>query len=158
MKYLKEAQRVSILKRISLCFLSLGLLFNLACSHKFVKLESPVNAKITNLTLCVKLHTGDNVEKFTVYAQVDKENRRAILDGVGKFDKYVFHMDINKDNFYFEDLVNKEKKSGKLEEFEPMPLKEKDIFEEVDIKKPQPIIFTSDKKGTKLEIRVKEQN
>ena len=133
-------------------------MFNLACSHKFIKLENKTNSKITNQKLCIKIYTGDNVEKFTVYAQSDKENRRATLDGVGKFDKYVFHMEINKDNFYFEDFINKEKKSGKLEEFYLVPLTEKDIFEEVDITKPQPIIFKSESKNTRLEILVKEQN
>ena len=133
-------------------------MFNLACSHKFIKLENKNNAKITNQTLCIKIYTGDDVEKFTVYAQSDRENKRATLDGVGKFDKYVFHMEINKNNFYFEDLINKEKKSGKLEEFYLVPLTEKDIFEEVDITKPQPLIFKSESKKTRLEIRVKEQN
>ena len=157
MKYQKEALRALIL-RSSRLLLSLGLMLNLACSHKFVKLENTKNAKITNQVLCIKIYTDDTVEKFTVYAQADRENKRATLDGIGKFDKYVFHMDINKDNFYFEDLINKEKKSGKLEEFDPVPLTEKDIFEEVDITKPQPIIFRSESKNTRLEITVKEQN
>ena len=108
MKYQKEVLRALISKsrklfsssKSVLCLLSLGLMFNLACSHKFIKLENKNNAKITNQTLCIKIYTGDDVEKFTVYAQSDRENKRATLDGVGKFDKYVFHMEINKNNIY----------------------------------------------------------
>ncbi|MCX6112261.1 MAG: hypothetical protein NTY22_03110 [Proteobacteria bacterium] len=116
-----------------------------------------MNAKIINMTLCVKLYNKDKMEKFTVYAQVDRENMHAILDGIGKFDKYVFHMDINGDKFYFEDYVNKEKKSGILEEFEEAPLTQNAVFKEIDISKPQPIIFKSDKQDVRIEIVVKEQ-
>lgn len=165
MKYLRENPLALILtknnrtsfSKISLYAFCLIMMFNLACSHKFVKLENTMNAKIINMTLCVKLYNKDKMEKFTVYAQVDRENMHAILDGIGKFDKYVFHMDINGDKFYFEDYVNKEKKSGILEEFEEAPLTQNAVFKEIDISKPQPIIFKSDKQDVRIEIVVKEQ-
>ena len=135
-----------------------GVMFSSACSHKFTKLESSKNTKIINQVLKVKVYKGDTLERLTIYTQVDRSNRHAILDGTGKFGKYVFHMEINGNKYYFEDYVNKEKKDGRLEEFDIVSLKQDDIFERMDIRRPQPIIFTSNEKNIKVEITVKEQN
>ncbi|MEI6079602.1 MAG: hypothetical protein WCQ53_03065 [bacterium] len=164
MRYLKEDLQAWILKSKRaitpryFCLILLLLLFNSACSHKFVKLETAKNAKVINMTLKMKIYRNGDVEKLTVYAQADRESKHAILDGLGKFDKYVFHMDISKDSFCFEDYINNEKQSGQLKDFDIIPLTQEDVFEKVDISKPQPIVFNSADKSIRVEITVKEQH
>ena len=164
MRYLKEdlLALISKSKRTCgpqyFCLILLFLLFNSACSHKFVKLETAKNAKVINMTLKMKLYRDGDVEKLTVYAQADRESKHAILDGLGKFNKYVFHMDISKDTFYFEDYITNEKQSGRLKDFDIIPLTQEDVFEKVDISKPQPIVFSSIDKSIRVEITVQEQH
>jgi hypothetical protein len=154
----KSNSRANITTFLSItAFLSLTL-FTSACSHKFAKLETSKNTKIINQTLKVKIYKNDSIDKLTIYTQVDRDNKRAILDGTGKFDKYVFHMEIEGNKYYFEDYINNEKKDGRLEDFDLVSLKQDDIFERIDINRPQPIIFTSNEKNIKVEITVKEQN
>jgi hypothetical protein len=132
-------------------------LFSSACSHKFAKLETSKDSRIINQVLKVKIYKDDDIQRLTIYTQVDRNSKRAILDGTGKFDKYVFHMEINRDKYYFEDYINGDKKDGRLDEFDLVSLKQDDIFERIDIKKSQPITFRSDKNNVRVEITVQEQ-
>lgn len=165
MKYLKEALLVPILKNkllyhktaIIITFTILSILLS-SCSHKFVKLDTENNNKVIEQELLLKIHHGNKLDKVTVYAQIDRNRKVAILDGVGKFDKYVFHMEIRGNQFYLDDHINNEKKSGSLDEFDLLPLKGDDVFEKIDIKLPQPIIFKDKDNKNIIEIFVKKQS
>lgn len=163
MKFQKEALLVSILKNrkitykaaiISACILAIS---NFSCSHKFVKMERTEHSDVIEQELLLKIYNRDKIDKLTVYSQIDRKRKLAILDAVGKFDKYVFHMEINGDQFYLEDHINKKNKKGSLHEFNLIPLKNSDIFEKIDIELPQPIIFKNQSDEVTVEIFVKRQ-
>lgn len=163
MKDQKEALLVLILKNkkllykatiISVCILSV---LNFSCSHKFIKLGKTGDGNIIEQELTLKIHNKDKIDKITVYSQIDREKKLAILDGIGKLDTYVFHLEINGEQFYLEDHINKKKQKGSLHEFNIIPLKNIDLFEKIDIKQPQPIILKNEKDEITVEIFVKKQ-
>lgn len=149
---------------LSTAILPALLMLNGACSHKFAKLEASRDIQIIEQVLKVKIYKDGDLNKLTVYTQVDRKNKRAILDGTGKFDKYIFHMEVNGDRYYFVDHINNQTKDGTLNEFDFAPLSSDDIFSRIDISRPQPIVFDNDGKSSngdpgsiRMEITVQEQ-
>ena len=143
--------RQKILIMLLIC---LDLIFS-SCSHKFVKLEQQKESKIIEQVVKVKIYSNGNIDKLTIYTQVDRAGQRAILNGVGSLDKHVFALEVKQDSYVLKDLVNKKEEVGKLTEFSVIPLETDLIFKKIDIKNKQPIIFENN--DTRLEITVIEQ-
>jgi hypothetical protein len=127
-----------------------------SCSHKFAKLQPYDDSRTIEQVLKLKIYTDNETERLTVYTQVDRKNQRAILNGVGRLDKHVFSLEVNKDRYVLKDHINKKEEKGYLSEFSIIPLETDLIFNRVDINNKQPIIFENDR--TKIEIKVIEQN
>jgi hypothetical protein len=126
-----------------------------SCSHKFAKLEPYDGSPTIEQILKLKIYSNEDIEHLTIYAQLDRQKQRALLNGVGKLDKHVFSLEIDGDRYILKDLINKKEEKGLLSEFKLIPLDTDLIFKKIDIKNKQPIIFEDD--DTRIELRVIEQ-
>ena len=95
--------------------------------------------------------------RLTIYASVNREKKQAILDGVGKFDKHVFTIEVKNNSYSFIDHLNHKQESGLLKDFDIVPLDEETLFAKIDIKNKQPIIIEDKEKDLYVEITVLEQ-
>lgn len=129
-----------------------------SCSHKFTKLETDSPGNIVEQILDLKIISEDKTERLTVYTQIDRINKRALLNGVGRFDRHIFTLSVSNDRYNFKDLVNNKVESGRLDDFFIMPLNPELFFEKVDIDLPQPTVIECSHSGKKLKIRVLEQS
>lgn len=126
-----------------------------SCSHKFTKLEPYAGSEIIEQVLKVKTYSNKNIERFTIYTQVDRQKQKALLNGVGKLDKHIFSLEVDRDKYFLKDLINKKEEKGLLREFKLIPLDTDLIFKKIDINNKQPIIFEDN--DTRIELRVIEQ-
>ncbi|MFH1223670.1 MAG: hypothetical protein V1647_04940 [Pseudomonadota bacterium] len=147
-----------LIKSLLTLFLPLLLVSVLtSCAHNFQKIDTKKEGETVYQKLKVYfIHDGEK-EKLTVYSQINRSHLHAILDGVGKLDKHVFTMEIQKNEYRFIDHINGNTERGLLNEFSRMPLDDNTIFKMLDIKNPQPIVIVNKEGNARLEITVLEQ-
>jgi len=156
MKVLKEVLRA--LKNSYIILLSVILLQVLpSCAHTFDhKTVSSYQGTIEQV-LRVRIKNKDSKEKLTVYASINREKRQAIFDGVGKFDKHVFTLEVKNGSYFFKDHMNDKEESGKIKDFDIIPLDEETLFVKLDKNSPQPIKLEEPSKELYVEIWVVDQ-
>ena len=128
-----------------------------SCAHNFDHRNITSYKGTIEQVLKVKITNKNEKDKLTVYASVNREKKQAILDGVGKFDKHVFTLEVKADSYLFTDHINNKQQTGLLKDFELVPLDEDTLFTKIDIKNQQPIIIEDKEKELYVEITVLEQ-
>jgi hypothetical protein len=156
MKNHKEVLLV-LKSKISFIFIVPLLIATFSCAHNFDHRKVSSDRGTIEQVLKLKIKNKDEKNKLTVYASVNREKKKAILDGVGKFDKHVFTLDIRSNNYLFTDHINNKQETGLLKDFEIVPLDEETLFTKIDINNTQPIIIENKEKGLHIEIMVLEQ-
>ncbi len=144
---------VNVLKKTSVIILVLSS----SCAHNFEKMKFNKQDKAVAQELRVKVISKDSQDKFTVYTQINRTKKQAILDGVGAAGKHLFTLKADDKKYEFVDHINEKTETGLLNNFNILPLDKTVLFETIDIKTKQPIVVMSRDKAFKMEIRVKEQ-
>ena len=129
-----------------------------SCAHNFDKLTIKKKDTAVFQLLKVKIKKGDEENRMTVYSQINRTRRTAILDGVGLMDNHIFTLKVATSRYSLTDYINNVKETGDLQDFKLIPLDEQTLFAKIDIKKKQPIIISSTDGSLKVEITVKEQH
>ena len=133
------------------------LLLSSSCAHKFDVIKAQEGDEVIFQELKVKITDKDDYNKITVYAQINRTKKQAILDGVGTAGKHIFTLNISNNKYYLIDHLNDKQETGALSDFELIPLDEETIINTLDINKKQSILIKDQKKGIVVEIKVKEQ-
>lgn len=133
----------------------LTFLFIFSCSSKFIKKQDLSNYNLKQV-LKIKFQNQNETQSFKVYSFLNRNKEIALLNGVGSFNKHIFKLKINKDNFHFHDYTNDTEEKGKLSNFSFLNLDKDLIFKKIDINKKQPIVIK--RKDKTLFILVKEQS
>ncbi len=128
-----------------------------SCAHNFQKVNFKPSDDAIAQVLRVKISGKDINERLTVYTQINRTQRKAILDGVATAGKHVFTLSSDGDKYKFIDHINDTQSSGDIQSFELIVLDKEMLFEQLDIKTAQPIIIKDRKEETTIEIKVKEQ-
>jgi hypothetical protein len=128
-----------------------------SCAHNFDHRNVSAYQGTIEQVLKVKITNNDKKDKLTIYASVNREKKQAILDGVGKFDKHVFTLEVKTNNYLFTDHINNKQEAGLLKDFEIVPLDQETLFTKIDINNTQPIIIENKEKNLYVEINVLEQ-
>ena len=153
MKPLKEALQASKSKYL---IISISLLIA-SCAHNFDhRLINSYQGTLAQ-TLKVKIKQNNDTQRLTVYTSINKLRKEAVLEGVGKFDKHVFTMEISNGEYTFKDHINNKEEHGAIKDFELVPLDERTLFTRIDKNQPQPIIISSPEKNIRVDITVTEQ-
>jgi len=156
MKNHKEVLQV-LKSKSTLLFIIPLLTVLFSCAHNFNHREVKSYQGTIEQVLKVKITHKKEKEKLTVYASVNREKKQAILDGVGKFDKHVFTLEVKANGYSFTDHINNKQENGLLKDFEFVPLDEETLFTKIDINNKQPIIIENKEKALYIEITVLEQ-
>jgi hypothetical protein len=156
MKNPKEVLQV-LKNKILIIFTVPLLIFLFSCAHTFDHLKVNAYQGTIEQVLKVKITNKNEKNKLTIYASVNRGKKQAILDGVAKFDKHVFTLEVKANNYSFTDHINNKQETGQLKEFELVPLDQETLFTKIDINNTQPIIIENKEKELYVEITVLEQ-
>lgn len=156
MKNRKEVLLV-LKNKISFIFIVPLLTVIFSCAHNFDHRNINSDQGTIEQVLKVKITNKDDKNKLTIYASVNRGKKKAILDGVGKFDKHVFTLEVKANNYLFTDHINNKQETGLLKNFDIVPLDEETLFTKIDINNKQPIIIENREKELYIEITVLEQ-
>lgn len=133
-------------------YLLLILLFS--CSQKYLY---ETDKDYINQKLQVTIKNINNIknktENFIVYTSINRKEKRALLNGVGKFDKHIFTLEVINKKYNFINHIERTKESGDIENFKEIILDKDFLFNKLDIKEKQPIILNEGN----LIIFIKEQ-
>jgi len=144
---------VKVVKKLSVIILILSS----SCAHNFEKIKFNKQDNAVVQELRVKIISKDSQDSFTVYTQINRTKKQAILDGVGTAGKHLFTLKADDKEYEFIDYINKKTEVGQLNDFDVLPLNKIVLFETIDKNTKQPIVVTSKDENFKMEIRVKEQ-
>ena len=151
-----QAVCLRVLKKSSLLLFASTFFFG--CSHSFNKIKITSTGKVITQILKLKITHPEGKEKLEVYCQINRKKEEANLEGLGRFNKHVFTLNIIGNKYSFKDHVNNKKNTGLLEDFSLFPISKKFIFSKLDIKNAQPIIITNSKKKLHVSITVIKQD
>lgn len=141
----------------SLILYSFIALFFASCAHKFDHSKVASYSGTIKQVLKVKIKQNNNTERLTIYSTVNRTKKQAMLDGVGRFDKHIFTLNVKNGTYTFKDHINKESSEGRINDFEIIPLDEEILFTKIDKNNAQPIIVENNKRNIMVEITVLEQ-
>lgn len=145
------------LSRFTKVLIPIVLIILSSCAHNFERMSVQEKDEAVCQELRVRIKNKDEQDKFTVYTQINRTKKQAILDGVGTAGKHIFTLKADNKQYELVDYLNDKTESGNLNEFELIPLDEKTLFTSIDLKEKQPIVIISKDGNVRVEITVKEQ-
>ncbi|MBN1114890.1 MAG: hypothetical protein JXA66_06080 [Oligoflexia bacterium] len=128
-----------------------------SCAHRPQTAEIQCGGRIIKQKLKIKIYDREKTNRLTVYTQISRENRIAVFNGIGSFNRHVFKLEISGNTFNFEEYIDNTHSSGNLSEFKMLPVNSELIFKKLDISQKQPIEIVSKNGSLRALITVLEQ-